>query len=108
MAGNETGFTFADLPEHPAIRYRDPALGPVDAAVLRDLLNLPAADATPEAGLRELLKLEAPLAVQSVTEPGLFPINKFSTVPGLVRAARLASSAERSASTCSTAACSAA
>jgi hypothetical protein len=92
VAGNETGFTFADLPEHPAVRYRDPALGPVDAAVLRDLLNLPAADATPVAGLRELLKLEAPLAVQSVTEPGLFPTNKFSAVPGLVRAARLASS----------------
>jgi Domain of Unknown Function (DUF1080)/GMC oxidoreductase len=90
--GNETGFTFTDLPEHPAIRYRDPALPPVDAAVLRDLLNLPAADTTPEAGLHELLKLEAPLAVQSVTEPGLFPINKFSAVPGLVRASRLASS----------------
>lgn len=90
--GNETGFTFADLPEHPAIRYRDPALPPVDAAVLRDLLNLPTTDATPEAGLHELLKLEAPLAVQSVTEPGLFPINKFSAVPGLIRAARLASS----------------
>ena len=35
VAGNETGFTFADLPEHPAVRYRDPALGPVDAAVDR-------------------------------------------------------------------------
>ncbi|HYY95539.1 MAG TPA: family 16 glycoside hydrolase, partial [Pyrinomonadaceae bacterium] len=90
--GNETGFTFTDLPEHPAIRYRDPALPPVDAAVLRDLLNLPTTDATPEAELHELLKLEAPLAVQSVTEPGLFPINKFSAVPGLIRAARLASS----------------
>jgi hypothetical protein len=90
-AGNETGFTLADLLEHPTVRYRDPALPPVDAALLREWLNLPDTDATPEAVLRELLKLEAPLAVQSVTEPGLFPTNKFSAVPGLIRAARIAS-----------------
>jgi hypothetical protein len=91
-AGNETGFTFADLLDHPSIRYHDPVLGPVDAALLRQWLDLPAADTTPEAELRELFKLEAPLAVQSATEPGLFPTNKFSAIPGLVRASRLASS----------------
>jgi len=90
-AGNETGFTFADLPEHPAVRYQDPVEGPVNAALLRQWLNLPATDTTPEAELHELFKLEAPLAVQSATEPGLFPTNKFSAVPGLIRAVRLAS-----------------
>jgi hypothetical protein len=35
-------------------------------------------------------KLEAPLAVQSTTFPGLFPKNKFSALPGIIRAARLA------------------
>ena len=91
-AGNETGFTFADLPDHPAVRYPDPGEPPIDAAVLRDWLDLPATDTTPESVLKELFKIEAPLAVQSTTLPGLFPTNKFSAVPGLIRAARLASS----------------
>lgn len=90
-AGNGTGFTFADLLEHPAVRYPDPGEPPVDAALLRDWLGLPPTDTTPEATLRELFKLEAPLAVQSTTLPGFFPTNKFSAVPGLIRAARLAS-----------------
>ena len=93
-AGDVTGFTFADLLEHPAVRYPDfpgqPAPA-VNAALLRDWLGLPLSDKTPEAELRELLKLEAPLAVQSTTLPGFFPTNKFSAVPGLIRAARLAS-----------------
>ena len=89
--GNATGFTFADLLEHPAVRYPDPGEPPIDAALLRDWLGLPATDATPEPELRELFKLEAPLAVQSTTLPGFFPTNKFSAVPGLIRAARLAS-----------------
>lgn len=90
-AGNETGFTFADLLEHPAVRYPDPGEPPIDATLLRDWLDLPSTDVTPESELRELFKLEAPLAVQSTTLPGLFPTNKFSAVPGLIRAARLAS-----------------
>ncbi len=88
--GNATGFTFADLPDHPAVRYPDPGEPPIDASLLRDWLGLPAADATPEPELRELFKLEAPLAVQSTTLPGFFPTNKFSAVPGLIRSARLA------------------
>jgi len=88
-AGNETGFTFADLLDHPAVRFHD---GPVNVALLRQLLGLPSTDTTPQAELLELLKLEAPLAVNSATEAGLFPTNKFSAVPGLIRAARLASS----------------
>ena len=90
-AGNETGVTFADLLEHPAVRYRDPAEPPVNAELLRKWLDLPAADSTPEPALHELFKLEAPLAVQSATLPGLFPTTKFSAVPTLTRAARLAS-----------------
>ncbi len=91
VPGNETGFTFADLLQHPALRYPDPGEPPVTAAVLRDWLGLPPGDATPMAQLRELFQLEAPLAVQTTTLPGLFPTNKFSAVPGLIRVARLAS-----------------
>ena len=91
-AGNETGFTFADLLDHPAVRYPDPGEPPIDAKLLRDWLGLPASDTTPLADLRDLFKLEAPLAVQSNTLPGFFPTNKFSAVPGLIRAARLAGS----------------
>jgi hypothetical protein len=90
-AGNGTGFTFADLLDHPAVRYPDPGEPPIDAKVLRDWLNLPTTDTTPLAALRDLFKLEAPLAVQSTTQPGFFPTNKFSAVPGVIRAARLAS-----------------
>ncbi|MCA1692034.1 MAG: DUF1080 domain-containing protein [Actinobacteria bacterium] len=91
-AGNQTGFPISALPEHPAVRYHDGSEGQIDAALLRRWLDLPEKDTTAEAELRELLKLEAPLAVQSVAEPGLFPTNKFSAVPGLIRAARLAGS----------------
>jgi choline dehydrogenase-like flavoprotein len=35
-------------------------------------------------------QLDAPLAVQSTTRPGMFPFNKFSTAPLLIRAARAA------------------
>lgn len=91
--GSTSGFTLAELMEHPAVRYHDLSLGPVDVTLLREWLDLPATDTTPEAELRALLKLEAPLAAQSVAEPGVFPTNKFSAVPGLIRAARLASNA---------------
>jgi hypothetical protein len=90
VPGNETGFAFADLPDHPALRYRDFGEPPHTPEVLRDWLGLPPTDTTPEPQLRELFKLEAPLAVQTTTLPGLFPTNKFSAVPGLIRAARLA------------------
>jgi choline dehydrogenase-like flavoprotein len=91
LPANGTGFSFAQLPEHPAVRYHDPGEPPIDAAVLRDWLGLPPTDTTPAAELHELFKLEAPLAVQSTTLAGLFPINKFSAVPGMIRVARLAS-----------------
>jgi choline dehydrogenase-like flavoprotein len=41
--------------------------------------------------IKNLQKLEAPLAVQSQQVSGLFPVNKFSAIPLLVKAARTAS-----------------
>src|SRR2546428_2025361 len=79
---------FPELPDHPVIQYSNQADLPDDG--LRNWLGLPAKDNTPRRELLELFKLEAPLAVQSQTEPGLFPFNKFSTVPLLIRAARIA------------------
>lgn len=56
----------------------DPALSDADRADLRDKWH-------------NLLKLEAPLAVQAHPEhAGFFPLNKFSTVPLLIKATRLA------------------
>jgi choline dehydrogenase-like flavoprotein len=91
-AGNATGFALAALPDHPAVRYPDPGEPALDEKILRDWLGLAATDTTPFAKLKELFKLEAPLAVQSNTLPGFFPTNKFSAAPGIIRAARLASS----------------
>src|SRR6266705_494411 len=89
-AANLTGFTFTQLLDHPALRYPDLGEPPIDAKLLRDWLGLPATDTTPLPELRDLFKLEAPLAVQSTTLPDFFPTNKFSAVPALIRAARLA------------------
>jgi choline dehydrogenase-like flavoprotein len=60
----------------------------------QDLLGLTAAEAAglSPADLENMLKLEAPLAVQSrPPNAGFFPLNKFSTVPLLMKAARTAS-----------------
>jgi choline dehydrogenase-like flavoprotein len=91
LATNATGYTFAELFDHPAVRYPDPGdPTPVPDALLRQWLGLPVSDATARADLLDMFKLEAPLAVQSTTLPGFFPTNKFSAVPGLIRAARIA------------------
>lgn len=50
---------------------------------------IPLNELPPVAG-ENLLKLEAPLAVQSQTRSGFFPFNKFSSVPLLIRGTRLA------------------
>jgi choline dehydrogenase-like flavoprotein len=62
-----------------------------DAIPLAQLpLNLDVPPGTATSG-QELLKLEAPLAVRSREErAGFFPFNKFSTVPLLMRASRMA------------------
>ncbi|HET7037374.1 MAG TPA: family 16 glycoside hydrolase [Thermomicrobiaceae bacterium] len=92
----------SNLPDHPVVRaWRffhgldpnvDNGTDPSDAQ-LRDWLALdPATPTPPRAAMLNLLKLEAPLAVQARTVEGLFPFNKFSAVPIVTYAARTASS----------------
>lgn len=59
----------------------------VPLAELPQVLDLPS---SMPAGERDAWKLEAPLAVQSQTREGLFPCNKFSAVPLLMKASRAA------------------
>jgi choline dehydrogenase-like flavoprotein len=101
----------AALPDHPAVRYAGlEAVGDLAVAAgastggsttttgsaavtddqLRELLGLKPTDTTPRSEMLNLLKLEAPLAVQARTEPGAFPFNKFSAVPELIKVARVA------------------
>ncbi|PII39809.1 hypothetical protein T190_00665 [Sinorhizobium meliloti CCBAU 01290] len=92
LAVDETNdFIFGPLHEVLRQRLADGIDGgKVDEAVpLDDLdLHLKIDPATPPAEQR-LLRLEAPLAVQSKSpRPGFFPFNKFSTVPLIVRCAR--------------------
>jgi choline dehydrogenase-like flavoprotein len=55
------------------------------------LLGLTSADGLSNDDLLNMLKLEAPLAVQArAPHAGFFPMNKFSTVPLLMKAARTA------------------
>lgn len=62
-------------------------------ANLLQLLGLTAPDGLSNTDLENMLKLEAPLAVQArPPHAGFFPLNKFSTVPLLMKAARTASS----------------
>jgi hypothetical protein len=71
-------------PDHPRVRY----LGSATDALLRDMLQLDASSPLTTAEMKDLLKVEAPLAVQSRTDPGQFPINKFSALPVLISATR--------------------
>jgi choline dehydrogenase-like flavoprotein len=57
-----------------------------------ELLGLTSPGGLSPSDLKNMLKLEAPLAVQArPPHAGFFPLNKFSTVPLLVKAARTAS-----------------
>ena len=99
----------ASLPDHPAVRYFNQsatlaaAAGAAGGTVttvppppvppdsqLRQWLGFDLSDTTPHTDLLNLLKLEAPLAVQARTAPGEFPNNKYSAVPTLTKAARIA------------------
>jgi hypothetical protein len=80
-----------ELPDHPAIRHSG-APKP-SGAELAAMLGLPPTPPLPSvAELLSLMKLEAPLAVQTRAESGLFAVNKFSAVPLLTKAARAAQS----------------
>lgn len=85
------------LPDAPPVEILDdpPTLADLAALLGRDLPTpLPTALSDLkklEDELRNQLKLEAPLAVQARPEhAGFFPLNKFSTVPLLIKAARSA------------------
>ena len=86
---------FIEGPLHDALRKRlfdgINAGDVTDAIPLAELplhLNLPLDTSAVQ---RELMKLEAPLAVQSRTgRSGFFPFNKFSSLPLLIKAARAA------------------
>src|SRR5215467_6500268 len=89
----------AALPEAPPVEILD---GAVTLADLAGMLGVPLPNPLPttpgglkllEADLRNKLKLEAPLAVQARPQhAGFFPMNKFSTAPLLIKAARGAQS----------------
>ncbi len=81
--------SLAALPPHPAVRDR--ATAP-SAPELLDLLGLSAQKGPPPSvdDLLNMLKLEAPLAVQTRTLSGFFPFNKFSVAPLLMKASRSA------------------
>src|SRR5882724_9502 len=74
-----------ELPPSPLLKG-----GEQQADLLR-MLGLDSAGTLTMGDLRNLLKLEAPLGVQArPPHAGFFPLNKFSTVPLLMKAARTA------------------
>ena len=97
--GPASAMALNDLPESPLlrafnIRFKDqtgnaPTSAEIQAEVLR-MLDLPPTDPTPLPQLLNMLKLEAPLGVEAHAEAGAFPGNKFSAVPLLTKASRLA------------------
>lgn len=92
LAVDETNdFIFGEL--HEALRKRLAAGidgGEITEAIPLDDLELRlTVDSRTRARKKRLMKLEAPLAVQSRSpRAGFFPFNKFSTVPLIVRCAR--------------------
>jgi len=92
LASTPTGLIFEKLPDHPLVRKYEKENGTLPpATVLREWLDLPSTDTTVQVALLNMMKLEAPLAVQATTEPGFFPFNKFSAIPLIIQAARLTS-----------------
>lgn len=74
------------LPDHPAVLGTTPTVSD-----LLPLLGLPSAGSLTTQDLLDLLKLEAPLAVEGrPPRAGFFPLNKFSALPLLIKAARAA------------------
>jgi choline dehydrogenase-like flavoprotein len=95
-AGAPAGLILNKLEDHPLVQryFRDhsganPAVEPT-VAQLKEWLSLPCTDTTPRDKLLKMLRLEAPLAVQAATDPGFFPFNKFSAIPPLIEASRIA------------------
>ena len=87
LPGIADAISLAELPDYPAVPPNP------DRPTLLGLLGLPLDTPAPpaDADLRDMLKLEAPLAVQSrAPMPGFFALNKFSGVPLLLEASRAA------------------
>ncbi|PYQ64471.1 MAG: hypothetical protein DMF53_07400 [Acidobacteria bacterium] len=88
--GTDTTNDFIHGELHTALRkqiFDGITAGKVPAAIPLPELPLHLAGIPP--AKQNLMKLEAPLAVQSQTRPGCFPFNKFSALPLLMKAARL-------------------
>jgi hypothetical protein len=90
-------FDLSTLPDAPMVEILDTGPTLEDLAALlgvklpNPLPSTPAGRKKLETDLRNKLKLEAPLAVQARPEhAGFFPLNKFSSVPLLIKAARTA------------------
>jgi choline dehydrogenase-like flavoprotein len=82
----------SSLPAAPPVEIKAPAAA--TEAELADLLGIPLPSPVPAGFSKDVLnklKLEAPLAVQARSgHAGFFPLNKFSTIPLLTKAARTA------------------
>lgn len=93
--GTDESNDFIDGPMHRALReqlFDGITGGQVPKAIpLADLPLLTKVSPGISPAMEEQFKLEAPLAVQSQTESGLFPFNKFSAIPLLVKTSRTAS-----------------
>ncbi len=94
--GTDTANDFISGPMHFALRQQlfsgingNKVSDAIPLAELPLHLNLPSGTSATE---KKLSKLEAPLAVQTITRPGFFPFNKFSAFPLLMKAARAAQS----------------
>jgi choline dehydrogenase-like flavoprotein len=85
LGGVPAAIPLNQLPPSPLLK------GGEQQSDLLDLLGLQAAGTLSADDLRNMLKLEAPLAVQArAPHAGFFPLNKFSAVPLLMKAARTA------------------
>jgi choline dehydrogenase-like flavoprotein len=90
--GTDSANDFINGPMHLALRqelFAAIKAGKVTEAVPFNQLPLHLKDVKPAD--KEISKLEAPLAVQSQAVSGLFPLNKFSSIPLLIAASRTAS-----------------
>ena len=94
--GTDESNDFIDGEMHRALRQQ--LFDGINANAVHDAISpfdLPLTVKVPAGTPTEMLdqlKLEAPLSVKSRTLSGLFPVNKFSAVPLLIKASRAASS----------------
>lgn len=85
LGGVANAIPLASLPDFAGLQ------GGETADDLARMLGLPSAGGASAADLRNLLKLEAPLAVEGAPpRAGFFPLGKFSSMPLLIKAARAA------------------